>query len=318
VSIFFLVKSSDYLVSSASKIAKHFGIKQVIIGLTLVAFGTSVPELASSIAAIFSNNPEIIIGNIIGSNIANIGLVLGIGSLLSVIVLRDKIIKRDLYFLVGVSILFYIFSFNNILSRVEAIILLLTLTFYLYNLLKESKEKISEEAGKYVSAEVYQRLNHESKRIKDLFTHVLKKEFYYLLVSITVLAISAHFVIIFIKNIAVDTGIDSGIIATTLLAIGTSLPEVMVTISSIRKGLNDLLIGNIIGSNISNLLIVATIPALITPLKISAKFVTFTIPVMVVFTLLFLIVFKLLNRIRYAGVSFLLLYILFIILLFIY
>ncbi len=317
ISIFFLVKSSDYLVSSASNIARRFGIKQIVIGLTIVAFGTSIPELASSIAAVFAKDSEIILGNVAGSNIANIGLILAIGSLITIITVNNKIIKRDVYFLVFITIIFYIFSLNGNISRIEGFILILFLIFYAYNLFKKKKHPILEEAEKYARIEEKKTITQKVKNIRNVLKHILTKDFYIVLFSIIVLAVSAHFSVVFLQNLAFKTKIGEGIIAATLLSVGTSLPELIVTITSARKKLNDILVGNLIGSNIANILIVAGIPALIMPLQVSGKFITFIIPSMIVFTLLMLVVFKLLNTIRYTGIVFLLLYVLFLILLFI-
>ena len=316
ISIFFLVKSSGYLVSSASNIAKHFGVKQIIIGLTVVAFGTSIPELASSIAAIFAKDSDIIIGNVVGSNISNIGLILAIGTLITIVSIKDKIIKRDIYFLTFITVIFYIFSLNGSISRIEGLIFILFFIYYLYRLFKKKKHKIEEEVQHYVKLEE-EKLVYEFKRIKDFLTHKITKEIYFLLFSIVILSVSAYFTVVFLQNLASETKIGEGIIAATLLAVGTSLPELIVTITAARKNLNDILIGNIIGSNIANILIVTGIPALFMPLQVSVKFITFIIPSMIVFTLLMLVIFKLLNNVRYIGIVFLLLYALFLILLFI-
>ena len=315
ISIFFLVKSSDYLVSSSSNLAKHFGVKQITIGLTIVAFGTSIPELASAIASAIAKNPQIAIGNVAGSNISNLGFILGIACLMTVISIKEDVMKRDVYFLVGISFLFYLFILNGILSRIEGFILLLTSFFYLFNLFRK-KTSIESEVKSYARIEEKKTVNSSISKIKNILTHVITKEFYYIIISIIVLAISARFVVHFIQNLATETNITEGVIAVSLLSLGTTLPELTVTIISVKKNLNDILVGNLIGSNISNILVVAAIPSLISPIKISARFITFIIPAMLIFVLLLLVIFKLFKNVRYAGVSFLLLYLLFIILLF--
>ncbi|MCK4491856.1 MAG: sodium:calcium antiporter, partial [Candidatus Altiarchaeales archaeon] len=131
-----LGKGSDYFVESAARIAKYFGVSESIIGLTLLAVGTSLPELGASIIAAYSGNPEIVLGNVVGSNIANIGLILGISAVITTLLVDPEIFKRDMYLLMGVSLIFYLFVLDAVVSTFEGILLLLFFLLYISFLFK--------------------------------------------------------------------------------------------------------------------------------------------------------------------------------------
>ncbi|RME55591.1 hypothetical protein D6777_00035 [Candidatus Woesearchaeota archaeon] len=323
ISLAVLIKSSDYFVDSAERLANILNISSYIIGFTLVAIGTSLPELVSSVAASFYNSSGLIIGNIIGSNIANIGLILGISSILGTIVaIKKRVFYREGLTLLAISVLIFIFSLNNQISRLEGLLFVLAFsgyTFYvmklnifkrLYNMVplmrdyiidifrkKEKKERIKEEVIK------------EKKPVKAIV-----KELLIIILSGIFLRLSVSFLIPSAKNIALSLKIPEIIIGITLLAIGTSLPELIVAVSSIKKGLNDLLVGTIIGSNISNILLVGGASALIHPITIDNITKYFYIPFSIVLTIILLSFIKARWELRkHEGILILSLYILFII-----
>ena len=301
VSLAVLVFGAELLVKGASKIAKHLGISDFVIGLTLVAIGTSLPELATSIAASFSKDSGLIMGNIVGSNIANIGLILGLAALLYTIETKNKAFKRDSLFLFWISILFIIFAMNKVLSFTEGLVFLLIFFFYLLHLFKSKEERIIP----------YQKIS-KNKHIDENFI----KNLGITLIGIVGLYFGSKFLIPAAENLAIAANIGTEIIGLSLIAVGTSLPELFVTISAARRHLEDIFIGNLIGSNITNILLVLGVSSLINPISISNPILSLFIPVMMVLTLLLLIfirsnfVYRILQ-----GFSLLFFYLIFILLL---
>ena len=301
VSLAVLVFGAELLVKGASKIAKHLGISDFVIGLTLVAIGTSLPELATSIAASFSKDSGLIMGNIVGSNIANIGLILGLAALLYTIETKNKAFKRDSLFLFWISILFIIFAMNKVLSFTEGLVFLLIFFFYLLHLFKSKEERIVP----------YQKIVRNKILGKEF-----RKNLTTILAGIFGLYLGAKFLIPATENLAFAFNIGTEVIGLTLIALGTSLPELFVTISAARRHLEGIFLGNLIGSNITNILLVLGVSSLINPISISNPILFLFIPVMMVLTLLLLIfirsnfVYRILQ-----GFSLLFFYLIFILLL---
>jgi len=329
-----LVKGSDFFVKSAASIAKRFGVSKFVIGLTLVALGTSIPELASSIAASLKGSSGLVIGNVIGSNIANIGLIIGIAAVLSVIKTRENMLKRDGYILAFVSLIFLVFLFNGIVSRIEALILLLLYLAYVFFLF----EKRPEYKGKYhfnefidyfwnfrylttIKSKLVSNFKNkkelgslEKMQIKRLFRAALIKDFMILLLGGISLVIGAKFLIEQALFFADILSIPDTLIGISLVALGTSLPELMVTISAARKGYATLAVGSIIGSNIANILLIVGVAGLIFPLEIIRSTILFSAPFMILISLLLLVFIRSNWKLkRVEGVIFILSYIAFMI-----
>jgi len=306
IGLILLVKGSDVFVSSASSIAKKLGVSEFIIGLTLVAIGTSIPELASSMAASLSHSSGIVIGNVVGSNIANIALIVGCAAIISEVKTHSQMIQRDGYIMLFAFILFLVFAFDLQLSRTEASILILLYVAYIFFLFEETskyegkfyfKEFITYFVKfKYVKT-MNQRIrtginNHNSGEEQEN-----NKEHSDLYKDLLILAFSG--------------------IAVMLGAKYTSLPELMVTISAARKGYGSIAIGNVIGSNITNILLVLGISAFVFPLEITGLSIMFTIPFMIIISVVLLWFIHTHWEIRrIEGMALLLLYLIFLILLF--
>lgn len=336
VAIAVLVKGADFFVDSASKLAKHFGVSEFTIGLTVVALGTSLPEFASSIFAALTDNTGLIVGNIIGSNIANIGLVLGISALVAVLEIRKTMFRRDGLFLLIISLLFLIFSLNKIISRFEGIILYIIFMFYIGYLFKFKPSK-----GRFGFKRYF--TNFNGKFLKNLvkpynYKHFIVKSFrlispksrvltseeesfllifknvFLLIIGGIAIFYGAEYLIPSAVNIANYFDVPQDIIGLVFIAIGTSLPELFVCLTALKKGLSNIMIGNILGSNIANILFIGGISAIINPLVINTISLYYTIPFMILMT------FMLLNFIRthwilriFEGLILLVLFILFII-----
>lgn len=343
IGLIFLVKGSDLFVSSASSIAKRFGISEFIIGLTLVAVGTSIPELASSIAASLSGSSGIVIGNVVGSNIANIALIVGCAAIISVVKTESDMLRRDGYIMVFASTLFLLFAFDLLLSRAEAVILVLFYIAYVFFLF-EDKSKF--EGNSYFREFIhyfvkFKYVGSMSQRVRngindynldkgkttdsgDRKTEEKKKELTGIYKDLLILILSGVAVIFGARYFVAEAiffaelfQLPDTLIGVTLVAVGTSLPELMVTISASRKGYGNIAIGNVIGSNITNIFLVLGFSALVFPLEIAAMSIMFTIPFMIIISIVFLWFINTHWEIRrIEGISLIVLYVIFLILLF--
>lgn len=258
VGFLLLIKGADYFVEGASKIADKFHIPQIVIGLTIVAFGTSAPEAAVGIAAGLHGNADIALGNVLGSNVMNILLILGITSVITPVAIQMTTMKYEVPFVIIISAIIGILGyFGGSVSFVDGLILwALFILFFIY-LIKLSK------SGKAVMDDVPE---------SDADESLLK------LIVITVLGMAA---IIIGSQVTVDSasalakifGMSERLIGLTIVAFGTSLPELITSVTAALKGKTDIAIGNIVGSNIFNILFVLGTTALIVPLNYSADFI---------------------------------------------
>ena len=237
VGIFILVKSSDYFVESAEKIGKYIGLPNFVLGAILVGIGTSLPELSSSLVAAINKHTEIIVGNVIGSNITNILLVLGAASLFAKrYKIKYNLLKEDFPFLILVSIFLYLIAFDGKIEIVESIFLVLSLLSYILLSIKnleKSKEKLN---------------------LKTLIIFII---------SLIGLYIGAELTVNMLLKLSKLLNIGVFNLSAFILALGTSLPELVVSVVSAKKGKIDISIGNVIGSNIFNILGVIGIPGII-------------------------------------------------------
>ena len=251
IDIFFLLIGTtmlyfgaDWIVRSSVSIAKKSNIAPIIIGLTIVAFGTSLPELIVSITAALNDSSSLSVGNAIGSNIANIGLVLGLSSLIFPISCVYKKIKKDLWINIIITIIFVFFAFDGLISRFEGMIMFLCLIYYI--LLCISEEKDDEEIPDNIIS---------NNRI-----------FLYLLGGIFVLAYGADLFVDGAISLAKKLGISEAVVGVSIVAFGTSLPELATSVVAAFKKESDISLGNILGSNIFNILCVLGISSMISQL----------------------------------------------------
>ena len=235
---------ADWIVRSSVSIAKKSNIAPIIIGLTIVAFGTSLPELIVSITAALNDSSSLSVGNAIGSNIANIGLVLGLSSLIFPISCVYKKIKKDLWINIIITIIFVLFAFDGLISRFEGMIMFLCLIYYI--LLCISEEKDDEEIPDNIIS---------NNRI-----------FLYLLGGIFVLAYGADLFVDGAISLAKKLGISEAVVGVSIVAFGTSLPELATSVVAAFKKESDISLGNILGSNIFNILCVLGISSMISQL----------------------------------------------------
>ncbi len=264
LSLFVLVKGSDWFVDSAEKIGLSLGISPFIIGVTIVAFGTSLPELASGIAAVLRDDSSIVVGVVVGSNITNILLVLGLVAVLGKVIKMDyDIMDIDMPLLVGSALLLWFCLLDLHLSLFEAILFVVGLCIFLFN-------------------SIIGHIKEDSLRIKTNF-----RDYGLLLLGGLLVKFGADYTIISIGKLSQIFEMDSTIIAQTLVAFGTSLPEVAVSITAASKGKPGIAVGNVLGSNIFNTYAVMAIPSFFGSLVIPAQSLDFALPFMLVCTLLF-------------------------------
>lgn len=292
----FLIKGSDWFVEASAFIARHYNVSQIIIGLTLVSIGTSLPELATSAYASTSGEGSIALGNVVGSNITNICLILGIGVVCSgKMITKGHVISRD-----GIAMLisFVITAVicigdSKTINRFESIGLLLLAVLYIIILFKTSKpDELTEEA---------EEAEHKLSSMKSAV-------FFFIIGMIAIFG-GSRIVVDTVVKTALDLNMDKGLIAATIVAFGTSVPELAVTVTSVIKKSNDLALGNIIGSCIFNILLVVGVSGVISPITISTEMSQVLIPAMVVVGILLMVFMKTKNQLtRIEGYTFLLLY----------
>lgn len=238
VGFIFLIKGSDFFVDGASSIASLLKIPTIIVGLTIVAFGTSAPEAAVSITSSLVGNNAMAVSNVIGSNLFNMLMVIGIAALLSNLLMEKSVLEKDLPFLVGITALWAIFIFIGWdINNIEGIILLIILLAYVYYLIRSARK--SKDANEV-----------EKPKLS------LPKSIIFIVVGLAGIIIGGDFVVDSASAIAMALGMSETLVGLTIVAIGTSLPELVTSITALRKGENQLVIGNVIGSNIFNILFV--------------------------------------------------------------
>ena len=280
-----LVWSADAFTDNGAKIARIFNISPLIIGLLIFGFGTSAPEMLVSGLAAYDGHPELSIGNAFGSNIFNIGLVLAVAAIIHPVIVEKNVLKKEWLFLFLSTLIIGFLLIDGFLSFIDGSILLILLLLFLYYVFNESKKDNN------LENEVSEDINKDQSKGK---TWLL------LIISLVILVSSARLVVWGGTNLALAFGVSDLIIGLTVVALGTSLPELAVAISSALKKQHQMIIGNIIGSNLFNSLGVLAIPGLILPFQIPSEVMSRDYIYMLIFTLLILI-FSLKLRINRFG-----------------
>lgn len=266
-----LYYGAEYLVTGSSRLAFSFGVRPLIVGMTVIAFATSMPELMVSLFAAFKGSSDIAAGNIIGSNIANIGLILGVAALLSPMMVARSTLRREIPFMIGASFLIYIFSLDGTLGFLNGLILFLLLLIFLYYCLR--------------TARLPSYAHEENAAAVPSGTEPRGRNLLYIVFGILGLGLGAELMVRSAVIIATALGISELVIGMTIVALGTSLPELAASVVSAWKGEMDLSVGNVIGSNIFNLLFVLGICPMIRPLAIAPSVLRFEFPIMIAFSL---------------------------------
>jgi len=294
-----LVAGADLLVKGAARLAGAFGVPSLVIGLTVVAFGTSAPELAVSVKAAYAGQAELAIANVVGSNIFNVLFILGVAALIMPLVISKQLIRQDVPIMVGVSFLVMWMVRDLQLDKIECSILLIGLIAYTYFLFKQGKTQGNEGGDGEVEA-----------MLKE--SHPMWQNLLFVIGGLALLVLGARWLVESAIALATAWGVNEAVIGLTIVAAGTSLPEVVTSIVATIRGERDIAVGNVVGSNIFNILCVLGLSGLVSPIPLVAgeQMSQLDIPVMLAVALLcvpFFFAGAILNRIE--GVLFLAAYV---------
>ena len=251
IGFIFLIKGADLFVEGSSSVAKKFNIPSMIIGLTIVAMGTSAPEAAVSITSSLIGQNDMSVANVVGSNIFNILMVLGISSLISKLPVSLNTIKKDTPFLIFAGVVLLIFILDLHISVFEGFIFLSIFTWFIYDMIKQAKNN-----------------SEESEEVTELSTI---KTILYIIIGLVGIVFGGDLTVDAASTIATQFGLSQNLIGLTIVAVGTSLPEFVTSVIATRKGETEIAIGNVIGSNIFNILLVLGMASVISPMTIGLE-----------------------------------------------
>ncbi|MCH2336408.1 MAG: calcium/sodium antiporter [Pseudomonadales bacterium] len=271
-----LVWSAERFVAGAAVTATNLGVSSLIIGLTIVSIGTSAPEILVAVSASLEAAPKLAIGNAIGSNIANIGLVLGVTAIAAQLPFSQEILKNEVRWLIGATLLAFFCLVNLFLGAMDGLFLLAGLGLILYLMLNKQRSNPQSQGG-------------ASGDLSDTPTMPTHKGVLWLIFGLLLLLISAQVVTKAAVEIANQLGVDELIVGLTVIAIGTSLPELAASVTAAVKGHAEIAIGNVIGSNILNILAVLAVPALMHPVAVDSIVIWRDYGVMALLTLILVI-----------------------------
>ncbi|MCK5122036.1 MAG: calcium/sodium antiporter [Methylococcales bacterium] len=275
IGLIVLVIAADKFVVGTASIARKLGVSPLLIGLTIVGLGTSAPEILVSVIASMQGNAGLAVGNALGSNVANIGLILGVTALISPLSFSSGILRRELPILMIVSLICYFMAFDG-LDMVDGLLMLfMLLTFLLWLIQSAKKQQNIESPADPLEEELI------AEMAEDIST---QKAWWFFLLGLVGLLVSSRLLVWAAVNIAESFGVSDLVIGLTVVALGTSLPELAASISSVLKKEDDLAVGNIIGSNMYNLLAVYSLPGLIAPGAVAESVIPRDFPVMLGFT----------------------------------
>ena len=278
-----LYYGGDWLVEGASRIAKSFGVSALIIGLTIVAMGTSAPELLVSVTSAFQGESDLALGNVIGSNIANIGLILGIVGIITPIFVQKELVRREIPIMIGVTLFATLLIFDGNLNRLDGLILMFGFiafnTLFYYIARSQHKEHEVEEALHEDDPDY-----HDDD---DEDEYDIPREFMRVMIGIALLVVGANLMVDGAVNVATALGVSQLVIGITMVAFGTSLPELATSITAALNGESDIAVGNVIGSNVANLLMVLGATSFVNPINVGDNILSvIEFPIMIGFSLL--------------------------------
>lgn len=272
---FMLVGGAELLVRGAVRLAVVAGLSPLVVGLTVVALGTSAPELAVGIQSARAGQPDLVLGNVIGSNISNVLLILGIAALITPLVVHQKLVRLDVPIMIGASLLTLWMASDGELSRVDGAILVALLLAYMAWSIRESRKETQQIKNEY--AEAYGTAKEEKQKPRPVGDLAL------VLVGLGMLVYGAGFLVDGAVVLAKALGVDELLIGLTVVAVGTSLPEIATSVVASLRGERDIAVGNIVGSNILNLFGVLGASAVVSPqgVHVDPTALRFDIPVMI-------------------------------------
>lgn len=303
IGLILLVIGAEVLVRGASKLANAVGISPLVIGLTVVAFGTSAPELAVSLQSALQGQADIAIGNVVGSNIFNILFILGLSAIIIPLHVSRQLIRFDVPLMIGISVLLYLFALDQHIGTLEGVILFAGIIAYTVFLIRQSRRETAE-----VKAEYEAEFGGEAPKTGGGIILNLG----YVVVGLIMLVFGSRWLVAGAVYIAQSLGISELIIGLTVVAAGTSLPEVATSIIAAIRGERDIAVGNVVGSNIFNILAVLGLTGIFSPtgIDIASAALSLDIPFMILVALACLPIFITGNTIaRWEGILFLVYYV---------
>lgn len=285
VGLFLLVWSADRFVDGAVGVARFFGMSTFLIGMVIVGFGTSAPEMVVSILSAMNDTPQLALGNAYGSNIANIALILGVTALIAPVVVQKQAMSRDIPVLIAMTALTVLLLVDGNVSLIDGAVLLVAFVAIMgFNILSELKAKRKRrKSGGVSEVSEFEEIPAEGVSIG--------RAVLYLLVGLVLLIVSSRMLVWGAVYMAHALGVSDLLIGLTIVAVGTSLPELASSIAAARRGENDLAVGNIIGSNIFNTLVVVGLASVIAPIKAAdPEVMSRDVPIMSALTLLLFLI----------------------------
>ncbi|HUU97447.1 MAG TPA: calcium/sodium antiporter [Phycisphaerae bacterium] len=299
IGLAFLIGGAEALVRGASRLAVAAGVSPLVIGLTVVAFGTSAPELAVSVHSALVGQPDVGLGNVVGSNICNVLLILGAAAAVAPLAVATQLVRFDVWVMIGVSILMLLLALDGRIGRVDGLLLLGGAVTYTVWLIRESrKRRTPQQRPNGAGADLPPRAHRRSWPI----------DVGLVLIGLTLLTLGARGLVYGAVVFARTLGISELIVGLTIVAVGTSLPELATSVVAAARGERDIAVGNVVGSNIFNVLVVLGLTAAVAPggVKVTHTALVFDIPVMVVVALACLPIFFTAYRVdRWEGLLFL-------------
>jgi cation:H+ antiporter len=267
-----LVAGAEFLVRGAARLASRLGISPLVIGLTVVAFGTSAPELAVSVQAGLAGQADIAVGNVVGSNIVNVLLILGISALIVPLVVSQQLVRIDVPLLIGASVLFLLMGQDGHIGLFDGILLFAGIVGYILFALRQSRKESAQIEDEYA-----QEFGGGGK-----LGDALPLQIALIIAGLAMLVLGSHWLVEGAVAFARLFGVSELIIGLTIVAIGTSLPELATSVVAALRGERDIAVGNVVGSGIFNLLAIAGIAAMVTPggLEVAPALIRFDIPIM--------------------------------------
>lgn len=269
-----LIVGAELLVRGATRLAVGFGITPLVVGLTVVAFGTSAPELAITIQSSVAGQGDLAIGNVVGSNITNVLLILGLAAVITPLTVAQKLIRLDVPLMIGVSILMLLLGLDMRYGLLDGALLVLGIIAYTVFAIVQSRRESKQIESEYAEEYAQPRRPTPVRRLRDLVL---------IAVGLILLTIGSRWMVDGAVSFARSAGISELVIGLTIIAIGTSLPEIAATVVASLRGERDIAVGNVVGSSIFNILSVLGVGALVAPggIAVSATALAFDIPVMI-------------------------------------
>ena len=274
IGLVFLIIGAEALVRGASRLASYIGISPLVVGLTVVAFGTSSPELAVSIKAAFSDQANIALGNVVGSNIFNVLFILGISAIIIPLQVSQKLVRFDVPLMVVVSIVLLLLALDGMLSRIDGILLFAGLLAYIWFLISQSRKE---------NKQIKEEYNNEFG-IAEHAKRAWAQNLAFIVVGLVLLVIGSRWLVESAVAFAQYMGVSELVVGLTIVAAGTSLPEVVTSIIAAIRGERDIAVGNVVGSNLFNIMGVLGLSSIIAPsgIAVTSGLVSLDIPLMIV------------------------------------